>query len=75
MIEYTGLDPERLFGNEWHTVVHPDDLQRTIDAWTHSLKTGDTYAVEFRVRSRDVEYRLMSQRAVPQREDRGRALR
>lgn len=46
--EYAGQD--RGFGDAgWAYMLHPDDLQRCIDAWTHSLRTGEFYQIEFRL--------------------------
>ncbi|HMO24701.1 MAG TPA: PAS domain-containing protein, partial [Tepidisphaeraceae bacterium] len=75
MSNYTGVAPDRLHGDAWHEVVHPADLPRTVEAWTRSLRTGETYSVEFRIRSRNGDYRWMASRAVPQRDEQGRIIR
>ncbi len=50
-------------------MLHPDDLPRALERWTHALTTGTTYEVEFRVRLADGSYAWYLARAVPQLED------
>ena len=64
-----GLSPERLLQDGWQNVIHPDDLPRAIERWTHALTTGTTYEVEFRVKLADGSYAWHLARAVPQIED------
>ena len=46
--EYAGED--RGYGNDgWVYMLHPDDIQRCFDDWTHSLRTGEFYQIEFRL--------------------------
>lgn len=46
--EYTGLTFDELKDWGWKKVVHPDDLEKTIDAWHHSLRTGENFEIEHR---------------------------
>ncbi len=46
-------------------IHHPDDLERTIEKWTHSLKTGEPYEIEYRLRRYDGQYRWHLGRAMP----------
>jgi len=48
--EYFGLSAERIIGEGWKNVVHPDDLAVVVERWSHSLSTGEPYDVEFRLR-------------------------
>lgn len=57
MMEYFDRPSEGLLGNEWHSVVHPDDLQDCIDRWQESVRTGGLYEAEFRLRRHDGIYR------------------
>ncbi len=46
--EYAGQD--RGFGDDgWAFMLHPEDLQRCFDTWSHSLRTGEFYQIEFRL--------------------------
>jgi PAS domain S-box-containing protein len=60
---------------KWEPVVHHDDLQNTIAAWTHALQTGATYEIEHRARMRDGSYRWILSRGVPVRDHSGEIVR
>lgn len=62
--EYTGLSKENSLGLGWKLPFHPDDLPATTKRWSHSLKTGEPYATEYRCLSKDGEWRWMLGRAV-----------
>ena len=70
-----GLTAERLLADGWQNVVHPEDLQRAIERWTHALSTGEPYEVEFRLKLASGEYAWHLVRAVPQRDAAGTILR
>jgi len=58
----TGLAREDLIATKddefgFRNVVHPDDLDRTIRTWRHSLRTGDDYKCEHRMRHAGGGYR------------------
>jgi PAS domain S-box-containing protein len=55
--EVTGLPVEAGIGEGWATTIHPDDLPRMNAAWGRSLATGEPYAIEHRVRTRDGVWR------------------
>lgn len=69
--DYTGFRQGQSLGWDWQPVQHPEDLQRTIDTWTHSIQTGETYQIEYRLRRFDGVYRWHLGRAVPVRDERG----
>jgi len=52
-----GKTVEQLLADGWLDVVHPDDVDRVIARWTLALQTGEPYETQFRLRSRDGEYR------------------
>ena len=58
-------------GDSWGQGLHPDDLQYTADAWMHSVKTGDPYDVEHRVKMITGDYRWARSRALPRRDGAG----
>ena len=47
---FTGSTPDRACGDGWASCLHPDDRDRTLALWRHSLATGDPYEVECRLR-------------------------
>lgn len=52
--------------------VHPDDAPQFKETLHHSLATGESFAMRYRLRGADGIYRWMSGRAEPMRDDSGR---
>ncbi len=69
---YTGVSVEQAMGWGWQHAIHPEDLPRALDLWRDSLRTGQPYEAEFRLRSIDGEYRWHIDRALPLRDAQGR---
>jgi PAS domain S-box-containing protein len=69
--EYGGIEPGPDGAWAWGPVLHPDDLQATLDAWQHSLASGSMYEVEHRVRLANGEFRWHLSRGVPARNEQG----
>jgi len=65
VVEYSGIDHDRLKGTGWTTLVHPDDVAGASEAWAAALANGTTYEIEFRIRRHDGEYRWHLVRALP----------
>ena len=71
--DYTGIDPDIQRQEYLSLTVHPDDYQRTVDRWNYSLRTGEAYEVEYRLRQgSDGSYRWFLGRALPFRDVEGR---
>ncbi|MGC4116798.1 MAG: PAS domain S-box protein [Myxococcales bacterium] len=74
--EYTGTTLETSHGELWAKVLHPDDYERTLKRWRHSLATGVDYEIEYRFRrASDGAYRWFLGRALPVRDSEGRIVR
>lgn len=56
----------------WRQVVHPDDYDGTVARWLHSLKTGEPYESEHRIRRFDGAYRWFRNAGIPFRASSGR---
>ena len=69
--DYFGIPVERVIGEGWQNVVHPDDLSDAVQHWIRALRTGETYEVEFRLRAANGDYRWYLSRALPQRDEHG----
>jgi PAS domain S-box-containing protein len=82
--EYTGMPRSGQAGGEgigppaapqgwnWKEYLHPDDYERAVEVWDQSLRTGDAYGVEYRLRrAADGEFRWFLGRALPLRDDAG----
>jgi PAS domain S-box-containing protein len=72
VLEYFGKTMEELKNWATSNVVHPDDLPRAVDAWKHSIETGQPYDLELRQRRADGVYRWFQSRALPMRDTEGR---
>lgn len=73
--EFTGATQEQTEGDGWLDLLHPDDRERTIACWQHSLETGEPYAIEYRFRGADGTYRWFLGQAMPQRNAAGRVIK
>ncbi len=73
--EFTGLDSDSPEYLNWSGIVHPDDLGKTLKVWSHSLKTGEVYDHELRLRAADGSYQWFSARAIPVRDGAGRIVK
>lgn len=64
-----GIEGTEGWGWKNQPVHHPDDLSRTIKTWKHSLKTGENYEIEYRLRRYDGQYRWHLGRAIAVRDE------
>lgn len=60
---YTGVPASQLIGSGWLNYVHPEDVPELVERWTHSVNSGEDFAVHFRIRSQLGEYRMFDTRA------------
>jgi PAS domain S-box-containing protein len=67
--DYFGVKQGETKGWSWKDfpILHPDDRDRTIERWTHSIHSGEPYEIEYRLRRHDGVYRWHLARAVPVR--------
>jgi PAS domain S-box-containing protein len=63
--ELRGENPSEILGSRWIDIVHPEDRDLTLQAWSDALATKRDYTVDHRVRQPDGEYRWMQSRAAP----------
>jgi PAS domain S-box-containing protein len=74
-LDYYGIESREILDWNWQQVVHPDDLPGTIERWKHSVATGETYEVEFRLRAASGDYRWHLGRALPLRDAGGKVVK
>ncbi|MEO7991341.1 MAG: PAS domain-containing protein, partial [Chryseolinea sp.] len=55
-LDYTGLSFEELQGDGMHKIIFPADLKKDLELWHHSLKTGEDFNMEKRIRHHDGTY-------------------
>jgi PAS domain S-box-containing protein len=68
--DFTGVPAGSTDGEAWENVVHPDDQAMTWNVWQHSLRTGEPYEIQYRLRHHSGQYRWALGRALPVRDDR-----
>jgi PAS domain S-box-containing protein len=74
--EYTGTNFEQAKQWGWKPVLHPDDLQNTIDRWTQAFTSRGNYEIEYRFRrASDGAFRWHLGRARPILDAHGGAVR
>ena len=74
--EFTGPPREAEGDESWVPVIHPDDLRRCLDAWYHSVETGEPYRTEIRFKHHATgEYRWHVSRALPTKDASGQVTR
>ena len=71
----TGRQPERVLLKEWALVLHPDDRDPIAGIWSHSVRTGQPYDAEYRIRSAEGSWRWVRARAFPRRASSGEIMR
>jgi PAS domain S-box-containing protein len=71
--DYIGIKEDtKGWGWKNKSIHHPDDLQKTINVWKHSLDTGEPYEIEYRLRRHDGEYLWHMGKALPIRDNHGK---
>ncbi|MFP5080858.1 ATP-binding protein [Pedobacter sp. JCM 36344] len=70
--DFTGSDLETTKGEGWNQMFHPDDRERAWGLWNHSLKTGEAYEIEYRLKNYKGEYVWVLGRAAPFYDTEGR---
>ncbi|MHB0955315.1 MAG: PAS domain S-box protein [Pirellulaceae bacterium] len=75
-LDFVGQTPEQMQEWMWASVVHPDDRQRTIEAWLQAFTADSEFRIEHRIRQgTDGEFRWHVSHAMPYRDDQGRVIR
>ena len=73
--EFTGLSFEQIKDWEWIKLVHPDDIEKSISVWQHSIDTGESLRLEHRFLSHSGEYRWLLSVAKPMRNSDGEIIK
>ncbi|MCF7701862.1 PAS domain-containing protein [Loktanella sp. M215] len=73
--EFTGVPEGSTDGEAWNGMFHPDDQDRAWAAWRSSLKSGEPYEIEYRLKHHSGEYRWVLGRAQPMRDTTARIQR
>jgi PAS domain S-box-containing protein len=74
-LRLTGLTREESLSDARFHRRHPDEREALVQAWQHSVETGEPYCAEHRSRMADGSYRWMRSRAWPRRDASGAVVR
>lgn len=73
--DYTGTTPEAMRGWGWQSVHDPEMLPRVLERWRASIASGESFEMEFPLKSSDGEFRSFLTRVTPLRDEQGRVVR
>jgi len=73
--EFTGQTPEQTLNYGWKDALHPDDLARIMPILEASFQSGDSFDLEFRIRTKEEEWRWVRARGNARRDAEGNILR
>jgi len=74
VVDYTGRSLNDFVKLGWIELIHPDDLDETIEAWSHAVQIGTSYHVKHRLLRADGEYRWFLVQGEPFRDAEGRVV-
>jgi len=63
--EFTGQSLESWKGDGWLDAIHPDDRERSMQAWKEAIANKSLYQIEYRLQSINGGYRWTKARGVP----------
>jgi PAS domain S-box-containing protein len=76
LLDYTGFNLDQILTNGWMELLHPDDLETTVDIWKSCVKSGAPYRVEVRtIHAADHAYRWCVTSALPLLDPEGRIVK
>ena len=64
-LDFIGRPVETQLGKGWTEGIHSEDLQRSLSTLSHAYDDRQSYAMEYRVRRHDGEYRWILDTGVP----------
>jgi len=73
--DFTGQTAEQAAGWGWQAAYHRDDLQRMMDVWPDSIRSGRPCDIDVRLQGKDGKFRWFLSRIVPLHSDDGSIIR
>jgi PAS domain S-box-containing protein len=74
-LDYTGAARGQPDTATWLQSMHPDDREKALARWRHSVATGEPFEIEYRRTRPDGEWRWLLGRALPLRDEQGHVIR
>jgi PAS domain S-box-containing protein len=74
-LDYTGTNLEELKNIGWHKLVHPDDLDNTIQQWNEACVSGNDLEIELRFLNKHGEYKWHLGRAKAVKDNNGNIIK
>ena len=74
-VEYIGVPLTDLLGWGWTSKIHPEDVEAFVDRWRASVRSGEPFLAESRVRRADGEYRWFMHHKEPLRNKLGQIVK
>jgi diguanylate cyclase (GGDEF)-like protein/PAS domain S-box-containing protein len=72
IVDYAGFVDASRIGEQWIDLLHPDDVERTLNVWGESVRTGEVFSTEYRLRrDADKSYRWHLAKGMPIRDQQG----
>jgi len=75
LLDYTGTSSDAWANLGWVNLLHPDDAEPTVLAWSHAVATGQPYDKQSRFRRSDGVYRWFRALGQAARDNEGRVTR
>lgn len=60
---------------KWEPVVHPDDVEATIQAWNYAISSGTFYEIAHRIRLKTGIFKWFLSRGIPIKDDKGKTIK
>src|SRR6185369_3745234 len=70
-LEYVGVPLTDMLGWRWTSKIHPEDVEAFVHRWRASVRSGEPFLAESRVRRADGEYRWFMHHKEPLRNELG----
>lgn len=74
LVEFTGKSQEEIL-SDWRALLHPDDRDRSLVAWSRSVASGEPYGIDFRLQRKDGVFVWFQTQATAQIDSRGNVKR
>lgn len=75
-LDYTGMSYETANSWTWYSLLHSDDKERVLNCWENSVKRGDSYEVDYRIKRFSCgEYRWLKAKATAHKDERGNIIK